>query len=171
MNIKPIQSLKIPAKDAGIYFMCSPKANDSKRTTFLVEKFLIPTHHTEPTRGSCLGCMFHLCSDKEICFRNEYEGLPSCDDGIFKEFPIYNKFEELYFEINQELFHPLVFTKLEELHNQLMENARSLYISTYNPLITKRLLTILEKPTYFGYDLILSVMNDELIIEYKWNKQ
>lgn len=168
INQQSIQSIKIPAFLAGIYFMCSPK--DSNGTMFLIKKFPIDIDDPGPIIGSCTCCMFHINSTRELCFKHNYEGLPSCEDGIFKKLPLHDTFEELYFEITQELFHPLVYTKLEELHTQLITNAKSLYISTYNPLITKRLLTILKKPTYFGYDLILSVRNDELIINYRWNQ-
>lgn len=61
-----------------------------------------------------------------------------------------------------------MYTSLNEIQNMLSEDIQSLFISAYNTLLTKDILEILKKPLNKGYELELSVRNDELMIKYKY---
>ena len=63
-----------------------------------------------------------------------------------------------------------VYTSLNEIQNMLSEDIQSLFISAYNTLLTKDILGILKKPLNKGYELELSVRNDELMIKYTWKQ-
>ena len=63
-----------------------------------------------------------------------------------------------------------MYTSLNEIQNILSEDIQSLFISAYNTLLTKDILGILKKPLNKGYELELSVRNDELMIKYTWKQ-
>lgn len=64
-----------------------------------------------------------------------------------------------------------MYTSLNEIQNMLSEDIQSLFISAYNTsLLTKDILEILKKPLNKGYELELSVRNDELMIKYTWKQ-
>ena len=63
-----------------------------------------------------------------------------------------------------------MYTSLNEIQNMLSEDIQSLFISAYNTLLTKDILRILKKPLNKGYELELSVRNDELMIKYTWKQ-
>lgn len=63
-----------------------------------------------------------------------------------------------------------MYTSLNEIQNMLSEDIQSLFISAYNTLLTKDILGILKKPLNKGYELELSVRNDELMIKYIWKQ-
>ena len=63
-----------------------------------------------------------------------------------------------------------MYTSLNEIQNMLSEDIQSLFISAYNTLLTKDILGILKKPLNKGYELELSVRNDELMIKYTWKQ-
>ena len=63
-----------------------------------------------------------------------------------------------------------MYTSLNEIQNMLSEDIQSLFISAYNTLLTKDILRILKKPLNKGYELELSIRNDELMIKYTWKQ-
>lgn len=117
----------------------------------------------------CFGCVFYISSNRQFCFK--YEKLPDVEclaQSTFQTVDVYYLFMILY--QNLESAGLKMYTSLSEIQNMLSKDIQSLFISAYNTLLTKDILEILKKPLNKGYELELSVRNDELMIKYTWKQ-
>ena len=154
-----IQTLTLSSRNTGDYFLSS-----AGLTTHFREMYLINLNMYD----DCFGCVFYIPSNRQSCFK--CEKLPDVEclaQSNFQRVDVYYSFMTLY--ENLESAGLKMYTSLNEIQNMLSEDIQSLFISAYNTL-TKDILEILKKPLNKGYELELSVRNDELMIKYTWKQ-
>lgn len=115
------------------------------------------------------GCFFYIPGKYINCVKESHYQVSenvTCDDKIdcFKKVDIHYLFELLYNQLKEKQVK--VYTSIQEIHHQLLSNLQSLYIQVYNPLLTKDILSIIRKPSLYGYNISLNLSNDELTIKY-----
>lgn len=155
-----IQTLTLSSRNTGDYFLSSDGLQLYHRNRDLIN--LNPY-------DDCFGCVFYIPSNRQSCFK--CEKLPDVEclaQSNFQMVDVYYSFMVLY--ENLESAGLKMYTSLNEIQNMLSEDIQSLFISAYNTLLTKDILEILKKPLNKGYELELSVRNDELMIKYTWKQ-
>lgn len=153
-----IQTLTLSSRNTGDYFLSSDGLQ-------LYHRGLINLNPYD----DCFGCVFYIPSNRQSCFK--CEKLPDVEclaQSNFQMVDVYYSFMILY--ENLESAGLKMYTSLNEIQNMLSEGIQSLFISAYNTLLTKDILEILKKPLNKGYELELSVRNDELMIKYTWKQ-
>lgn len=151
-----IQTLTLSSRNTGDYFLSPDGLQLYHRNRDLLY-------------DDCFGCVFYISSNRQSCFK--YEKLSDVEclaQSNFQRVDVYYSFMILY--ENLESAGLKVYTSLNETQNMLSEDIQSLFISAYNTLLTKDILEILKKPLNKGYELELSVRNDELMIKYTWKQ-
>lgn len=115
--------------------------------------------------SNCSSCFFWVPGKYMNCFRKEYTPvIPEC--CVYKKIPVQDSFGNMMLEVSDK-FGLRSFNSLYEIYEQLTKDPRSLYIQTYNLLLTKGLLHALKRPCReLGYGLSLTVFNDELTLYY-----
>ena len=155
-----IQTLTLSSRNTGDYFLSSDGLQLYHRERDLINLSLY---------DDCFGCVFYIPSNRQSCFK--CEKLPDVEclaQSNFQMVDVYYSFMILY--ENLESAGLKMYTSLNEIQNMLSEDIQSLFISAYNTLLTKDILEILKKPLNKGYELELSVRNDELMIKYTWKQ-
>lgn len=156
-----IQTLTLSSTNTGDYFLSSDglQLYHRKRDPINLNMY-----------DDCFGCVFYIPSNRQsCCFK--CEKLPDVEclaQSNFQRVDVYYSFMILY--ENLESVGLKMYTSLNEIQNMLSEDIQSLFISAYNTLLTKDILEILKKPLNKGYELELSVRNDELMIKYTWKQ-
>ena len=115
------------------------------------------------------GCFFYIPGKYINCVKRSHYQLSkevNCNVKIdcFKKIDTHYLFELLYNQLKERQVK--VYTSIQEIHHQLLSNLQSLYIQVYNPLLTKDILSIIRKPSIYGYNISLNLSNDELTIKY-----
>lgn len=155
-----IQTLTLSSTNTGDYFLSSDGLQLYHRKRDLINLNMY---------DGCSGCVFYISSSRQLCFK--YEKLPDVEclaQSNFQKVDVYYSFMILY--KNLESVGLKMYTSLNEVQNMLSKDIQSLFISAYNTLLTKDILRILKKPLNEGYELELSVRNDELMIKYIWKQ-
>ena len=143
-----IQTLTLSSRNTGDYFLSSDGLQLYHRNRDLINLNMY---------DDCFGFKCEKLSDVECLAQSN-----------FRMVDVYYSFMVLY--ENLESAGLKMYTSLNEIQNMLSEDIQSLFISAYNTLLTKDILRILKKPLNKGYELELSVRNDELMIKYTWKQ-
>lgn len=114
-------------------------------------------------------CFFYIPGKYFNCVKKTHYELSrdvKCDEKIdcFKKVDVHYLFELLYNQLKEKQVK--VYTSIQEIHHQLLSNLQYLYIQVYNPLLTKDILSIIRKPSLYGYNISLNISNDKLTIKY-----